>query len=97
MLYNKLNDRTYFSGVVGLSRYRLNEHEESLLAYGLGFCPLLDPQTEALLFLDLEDIKRTRLHLSFTDLTILEGPLVHPLQRIISHINLSRTILVSIL
>ena len=59
---NELNDTVYLSGVVNLYRYKLNEHEESLLAHGLGFTTTLGAPNPSTIFLNKGDFKRrTRL------------------------------------
>ena len=45
ILFNKLNNFEYTTGIVNLSKYTLQDTEISVLSKGLGFAPLQGLQT----------------------------------------------------
>ena len=67
MVFNKLNNTEYTSGVVNLSSYSLTNTERSVLSKGLGFCPTPGAPDIGNLIQDLDEFKRkTRLHVFFS-------------------------------
>ena len=67
VVFNKLNNIEYTSGVVNLSNYPLTNTERNVLSKGLGFCPTPGAPDIGNLIQDLDEFKReTRLQLFFS-------------------------------
>ena len=67
LVFNKLNNIEYASGVVNLSSYPLTNIERNVLSKGLGFCPTPRAPDIGNLIQDLDEFKRkTRLRLFFS-------------------------------
>ena len=67
LVFNKLNNIEYASGVVNLSNYPLTNIERNVLSKGLGFCPTPGTPDIGNLIQDLDEFKRkTRLQLFFS-------------------------------
>ena len=78
ILFNKLNNSEYTSGIVNLSNYTLQNAEISVLSKGIAFCPTSGAPDIGDIMQDLDNFKRkTRIQLFFTD------PRVHTLRRTI--------------
>ena len=58
IVFNKLNNTEYTSGVVNLSSYSLTNTETSVLSKGLGFCPTPLAPDIGNLIQDLDEFKR---------------------------------------
>ena len=68
ILFNKLNNSEYTSGIVNLSKYTLQDAETSVLSKGLGFCSTPGAPDIGDIIQDLDNFKRkTRIQLFFTD------------------------------
>ena len=67
LVFNKLNNIEYESGIVNLSNYPLTNIERNVLSKGLGFCPTPGTPDIGNLIQDLDEFKRkTRLQLFFS-------------------------------
>ena len=68
ILFNKLNNSEYTSGIVNLSKYTLQDAETSVLSKGLGFCPTPGAPDMEDIIQDLDNFKiNTRIQLFFID------------------------------
>ena len=68
ILFNKLNNSQYTSGIVNLANHTLQDAEISVLSKGLGFCPTPGAPDIGDIIQDLDSFKRkTRIQLFFTD------------------------------
>ena len=68
ILFNKLNNLEYTSGIGNLSKYTLQDVETSVLSKGLGFCPSPGAPDIGGVIQDLNKFKRkTRIQLFFSD------------------------------
>ena len=66
ILFNKLNNPEYTSGIVNLSKYTLQDAETSVPSKGLGFCPTPGAPDIGDIIQDLDNFKRkTRIQLFF--------------------------------
>ena len=73
ILFNKLNNSQYTSGIVNSSNHTLQDAEISVLSKGLGFCPTPGAPDIGDIIQDLDSFKRkTRIQLFFTDAN--QGP-----------------------